>query len=155
MLALRWDNAVGAARLVTNEATGGLETDESLESQVLISVFQDAIATPQEIKAAGLDSQRGWWADSDALRDPGARRMGSKLWLLSRGKTTLETLRRAEGYVRDSLRWLVDAGIVSTVAVVASRPRPGFVDFNLTMTRPTKLLPVYKRLWEIRHDAFL
>ena len=154
MLALRWDNSVGAARLV-KVPLGVLTPDESPESVVLISLFTDAEASSQEIKAAGLDSQRGWWADADSLRDPGARRMGSKLWLLSRGKTTLETLRRAEGYIRDSLQWLVDQGIVATVSVVTTRPRPGVVGIDLTLTRPSKLLPAYKRFWAIRHDAFL
>ena len=154
MLALRWDFDVGAARLVQDDL-GALETDESLESQVLISVFTDVEASPQEIETAGLDRQQGWWADCDALRDPGARRMGSKLWLLSREKTILATCRRAEKYVRDSLLWLIDAGIVSTVVVVATRPRPGIVALDITMTRPSKLLKAYRRLWEIRHDAFL
>ncbi len=154
MLALRWDNKIGAARLVQNEL-GALGIDQSLETQVLISLFTDAEASEQEIKAAGLDTQHGWWADADTLRDPGTRRMGSKLWLLSRGKTTLETLRRAEGYVRECLQWLIDAGIVSTVTVAASKPRNGHVALDLTLTRPGKLLPPFQRLREIRHDAFL
>jgi phage gp46-like protein len=154
MLALRWDNTVGAARLQKTKQ-GALAIDSSLESMVLISLFTDAEATPSEIKSAGLDRQQGWWADADSLRDPKHRRRGSKLWLLSRGKTTLETLRRAEGYIRDSLQWLVDEGIVATVAVVTTRPRPGVVGIDLTLTRPSKLLPAYKRFWEIRHDAFI
>jgi phage gp46-like protein len=154
MLALKWDNSIGAARLAKTDQ-GALETDLSLETQVLISIFTNAEATPQEIKTSGLDRQEGWWADADSLRDPESRRMGSKLWLLSRGKTTLETLRRAEGYVRESLLWLVEAGIVATVSVTATRPRPGIVGLEIALTRPNKLLPAYKRLWEIRHDAFL
>lgn len=154
MLALRWDNSVGSARLAKTDQ-GALETDLSLETQVLISVFTNAEATQEEIKAAGLDRQEGWWADADSLREPGIRRMGSKLWLLSRGKTTLETLRKAEGYVKESLRWLVEAGIVATVSVTATRPRPGYVGLDISLTRPSKLLPAYQRLWQIRHDAFL
>ncbi len=154
MLSLKWDNSRGSASL-TKTTDGALETDLSLETPVLISIFTHAEATPAEIKAAGLDRQEGWWADADSLRKPGARRMGSKLWLLSRGKTTLETLRRAEGYVKESLLWLVEAGIVSAVSVIASRPRPGIVGLDVTLTRPNKLLPAYKRLWEVRHDAFL
>ena len=154
MLALRWDNAVGAARLVKDDL-GALGTDESLETLVLLSVFTDAEATPGELQTSGLDRQAGWWADNDALRDEGARRIGCKLWLLSRGKTTLETQRRAEAYVKDSLMWLIDRGIVSAVNVLATRPRPGVIAIDLSMTRPNKLLPTYRRLWEIRHDAFL
>jgi phage gp46-like protein len=154
MLALRWDNTVGAARLV-KDPLGALVTDSSLESMVLISLFTDAEASQVEIKGAGLDRQQGWWADADSLRDPKHRRRGSKLWLLSRGKTTLETLRRCEGYIRDSLAWLIDAGIVATIAVATTRPRPGVVGIDLTLTRPSKLLPAYRRFWEVRHDAFL
>jgi phage gp46-like protein len=154
MLALRWDNSVGAARLMETDQ-GALATDLSLETPVLISIFTNAEATQAEIKTAGLERQEGWWADADSLREPGARHMGSKLWLLSRGKTTLETLRRAEGYVRESLLWLIEAGIVSTVSVTASRPEPGFVGLDISLTRPNKLLPPYQRLWKVRHDAFL
>lgn len=154
MLAIKWDNKLGSGQLLKTDQ-GALATDLSLETQVLISIFTHAEATQAEIRTAGLDRQEGWWADADILRDPKTRRMGSKLWLLSRGKTTLETLRRAEGYVRESLMWLVEAGIVSTVSVTASRPRAGIVGLDITLTRPSKLLPAYKRLWEIRHDAFL
>lgn len=154
MLALRWDNSIGRARLQKTDL-GALATDSSLETQVLLSLFTDSEASQQEIKSAGLDRQQGWWADADSLREPGARRSGSKLWLLSRGKTTLETLRRAEGYIEASLVWLVDAGIVATVAVTASRPRIGVVGIDLVLTRPSKLLPAYRRFWAIRHDAFL
>lgn len=154
MLALKWDNTLGKARLAKDDL-GALVTDESLETPVLISLFTDSEASSQEIRTASLDRQQGWWADADALREPGARRMGSKLWLLSRGKTTLETCRRVEGYCKEALAWLVDAGIVSSIAVVASRPRIGVVAIDLTLTRPSKLLPAYRRLWEIRHDAFL
>lgn len=154
MLRLEWDFKVGKARLVKDEL-GALATDESLETPVLLSLFTDAEASQQEIQAAGLGRQQGWWADADSLREPGTRRMGSKLWLLSRGKTTLETCRRVEGYVKEALAWLIDAGIVSSIAVVASRPRIGIVAIDLTLTRPSKLLPAYRRLWEIRHDAFI
>lgn len=153
MLALRWDNSLGAARLV-KDGLGSLVTDESLESMVLISLFTDAEASQQEIASAGLAQQRGWWADADSLREPGTRRMGSRLWLLSRGKTTLETLRRAEGHIKEALQWLVDQGIVSTISVITSRPRAGVVGIDLTLTRPSKLLPAYKRFWEIQHRAF-
>jgi phage gp46-like protein len=154
MLSLRWNNEVGAARLQKTDL-GALATDSSLESVVLLSLFTDSEASQEEIKSAGLDRQQGWWADADSLREPGVRRRGSKLWLLSRGKTTLETLRRCEWYIRDSLQWLVDAGIISTIAVVTTRPRPGIVGIDLTLTRPSKLLPAYRRLWEVRHDAFI
>lgn len=155
MLALRWDNTIGAARLVKDQTTGALGNDQSLETVVILSLFTNAGATEQEIRSAGLNTNLGWWADSPSLREPGRRPWGSKFWLLSRGKTTLETLRRLEGYVVSALQWLIDEGIVATVSCTATRLRPGVVGLDLTLTRPNKLLPAFKRLWEVRTDAFL
>lgn len=155
MLALRWDNTVGAARLVKDQGTGALAVDQSLETVVILSLFTNVHATEQEIRSSGLDTQLGWWADADTLREPGRRPWGSKFWLLSRGKTTLETLRRLEGYVTSALAWLVDDGIVAAVKCEATRLRPGVVGLDLTLTRPSKLLPAFKRFWEVRTDAFL
>lgn len=152
MLKLRWDNERGAARLMKTDE-GALDVDQSLETIVLLALFTDAEATPEEIAAADLDQQRGWWADADTVREPGVGRMGSKLWLLSREKTRLATLRRAEGYVLDSLLWLKDQGIASSISVVASRPRPGWLGLEIVITRPNKLLPPFRRLWEFQHDA--
>jgi len=154
MIALRWDNELGAGRLQRDEH-GALALDSSLETAVLLSLFTDREATEEEIALAGLTQQRGWWADADSLRDPGRPRLGSKLWLLSRGKTTLETLRRAEKYAAESLRWLVDQGIAAKVAVLATRPGSGIVSLDVTIIRPNKLLPPYKRLWEMRTDAMV
>lgn len=154
MIALRWDNTTGFAHLIQDDA-GALEIDLSLETQVLISIFTNVEASQAEIKNEGLDFQEGWWADADSLRQPGARKMGSKLWLLSRGKTTQDTLRRAETYVIESLLWLKEAGIVSKITVLASKLSSGVVGLDISLTRPNKLLPAYTRLWEVRHDAFL
>lgn len=152
MLMLRWDNEIGAARLQL-DAQGALAVDNSLETYVILSLFTDAEATPEEIAAAGLEGQRGWWAEADSLRDPDRPRMGSKLWLLSRGKTTVETLRRAENYALASLRWMIDAGLAAAIEVLASRPRTGMIGLEVTISRPTKLLPVYRRLWEYQSNA--
>lgn len=72
-------------------------------------------ATAAEISEAGLDQQRGWWADADSVRPTNTHRMGSKLWLLSRAKLNLATRRRAATYAREALQWLIDRGIASTV----------------------------------------
>lgn len=152
MLKLRWDNEIGAARLQL-DAQGALDIDGGLESYVILSLFTDAEASPEEIAAAGLEAQRGWWAEADSLRDPDRPRMGSKLWLLSRGKTTVETLRRAEVYALGALLWMKDAGIAATIEVLASRPRVGMLGLEVVITRPSKLLPVFRRLWEFQSQA--
>lgn len=154
MLALNWDNSVGAARLSRDE-NGALRTDFSLETPVLISIFTDVQASAQEIKSAGLDRQQGWWADADSLRATGVRKMGSKLWLLSRGKTTRETCKRVEQYVKESLQWLIDDGIVASVAVTATKAASGILNLSVSLYKPNKLIAPFQRLWQVEHDAFL
>lgn len=152
MIAIAWDNELGAGRWQTT-STGALAVDQSLESVVLVALFTDREADEAELRAAGLDQQQGWWAEADTVRDPQRPRMGSKLWLLSREMTTLATLRRAEAYAREALVWLIDFGIAETINVNASRPRPGVLGLEITITRPNKLLPPYKRLWEMSTRA--
>ncbi len=152
MIAVHWDFEVGAGRWQQTPG-GALVVDQSLESVVAVALFTDIEATENEIKAAGLDQQQGWWAEAESIRDPERPRMGSKLWLLAREKTVLATLRRAEGYARDALLWLIEFKIAASVTVVASHPRPGFVGLEVTITRPNKLLPPFKRLWEMPTHA--
>lgn len=152
MLKLAWDNKIGAARLQRDQL-GALAIDYSLETMVILSLFTDVEASPEEIRGAGLDLQRGWWGEADALRDPGRPRMGSKLWLLRRGKTTLETLRKAETYAREALQWLVDTGVARTVAVLATRPERGIIALEIDIVRPQALLPAFRRLWEFPTTA--
>jgi phage gp46-like protein len=152
MLRLKWDNEVGAARLQLAD-DGTLADDGGIETLVLLSIFTDVEATQAEIAAAGLDEQRGWWAHADSLRDPATPKMGSKLWLLRREKTLLATFRRAEVYVLDALAWLKKQGIAETIQVTATRPRPGWLSLEIIITRPSKLLPPFKRLWELKHNA--
>lgn len=148
MLRLAWDNSIGAADLQLGDL-GALATDGAIETAVLLSLFTDREATAEEIASAGLDQQRGWWADAETVRPDGAVIYGSKLWLLTREKTTLATLRRAEGYALDALLWLRDRGIAGKITVTASRPRLGWLALEVVITRPNKLLPPFKRIWEL------
>lgn len=154
MLRLAFTNATGSADLQLTD-DGALADDGALETLVLVSLFTDREATREEIEAAGLDQQRGWWADADSVRPATAERMGSKLWLLAREKTTLATLRRAEGYALDGLLWLQQQGIADKITVLASRPRSGWLGLEVTISRPNKLLPPFRRLWELEHHAVL
>lgn len=149
---LEWDNSVGMAR-VQLDARGGLADDQSLQTYLILSLFTDAEATPEEIATAGLEMQRGWWAEADSLRDPDRPRLGSKLWLLSRGKTTVETLRRAEVYALQALLWLKSAGIAASITVRATRPRIGIIALEITIVRPNTLLPAFRRFWEFKSNV--
>jgi phage gp46-like protein len=103
-----WDNtnALGDWGL----AQGDLQTGQDLETACLVSLFTDALATPDFIPTDGTGDRRGWWADTYEVTPP-----GSNLWQLDRAKKTRDTLGAARGYTLDALQWLIDDGVAKAV----------------------------------------
>jgi len=95
----------------------GLAADHDLESAVLLSLFTDDSAHPDDVIPDGTDDRRGWWGNWER---PEAIALGSRLWLLSREKSTDETRRRAEEYAAEALQWLLDDGVAAAVDVAAA-----------------------------------
>lgn len=88
---------------------------DPLIAAILISLFSDARLPDGVAADSAKDDPRGWWGD--ALDGDST---GSLLWRLARAKKTTETLRNAEDYAQQSLRWLVDDGIAEKLTVVAA-----------------------------------
>jgi phage gp46-like protein len=113
-LALTWDEQQGAAdlSLIDND----LASDRGLETAVLLSLFTDRRAQPDDQPPSGdPNDRRGWWADELAAVE--GDRIGSRLWLLDRSVNSNETARRAEEYVREALAWLIEDRVVSSIDV--------------------------------------
>jgi phage gp46-like protein len=128
-------------------ADGDLATDEGLETAVLLSLYTDRRALPEdELPNDGTD-RRGWWCDAYSDRPH-----GSRLWLLSREKETDRVLRRAEEYAREALDWLVVAGI-ATVEVEAVHLRRGVLLLILGIQRPgrARLERRYEYVWGVNN----
>jgi len=102
-----WDAAVARGDWMLSE--GALLTGADLSTAMLVSVFTDAMAAPDDVIPDGTGDPRGWWGDQF---DPDAP-LGSKLWLLEREKQTQTTLNRAYDYLAEALRWLIDDGVVA------------------------------------------
>lgn len=92
-----------------------LKSDKGMRTAILISIFTDRNAEPDDVIPDGSTNRRGWWADtySNIQND----KVGSRLWLLKRSKETLETLLRAREYTEEALQWLLDDGIASRIIV--------------------------------------
>jgi phage gp46-like protein len=108
-------------------AAPGLAEDDGLETAVLLSLFTDRRAEPDEAPPDGSDDRRGWWADAYASTggDAGATdRVGSRLWLLARSKGTAHVLALARSYAEEALAWLVRDGVAWRVEVSAEHMRP-------------------------------
>jgi phage gp46-like protein len=104
-------------------AAGDLSSDQGITSAVMISLFTDAQAAPDDILPdPNFTDRRGWWGDLVAPEVEGDR-IGSLLWLLERSKTTPSVLISAKRYCEQALQWMVDDGVASSV--VASVERQG------------------------------
>jgi phage gp46-like protein len=128
MIALEWNGAVGAADLALAE-TGALAKDDALQTAVVLSLFTDARARPDD---GAEGDRRGWVGDAFTPED----RVGSRLWLLKREKQTEETRRRAEDYANEALAWLVDAGLATSVSVTAVWVARGVLGLAVAIATP-------------------
>ncbi len=106
-----------------------LRDDDSIETAVVISLFTDRRAEPDDELPAGETDRRGWWGD--ALAQNEGDRIGSRLWLLKREKQTTETLNRAREYAREALAWLIEDGVASRVEVAAEWVRTGLLGMTI------------------------
>ncbi len=110
-------------------AGADLLAGDDLETAVLISLFSDRVALPDDVIPDGTSDPRGWWAD-----DP-AHPIGSRLWLLARAKQTAETLASAEDYIVEALQWMIDDGVVAAVDVVVQWVRARTLGAQITLRR--------------------
>jgi len=125
---------------------------------VLLSLFTDARALPDEELPLGQTERRGWVGDefmgvadtaAGASADAG---WGSLLWLVLAGKAAPDVPERARFYAAQALQWMVDDGVVGRVDVAArwvatasgSRDR---LALRVTLWQPGEVRPVYDVLW--------
>jgi len=120
-LGVRCDFAVGG---------GGLSAEHDIKTAVLISLFTDRRAEPDDPLPDETASRRGWWGD--ALN---SRRIGSRLWLLGREKQLREVVNRAREYAEEALAWLVEEGVARSVQVTAEIAAPGWLGMRIEIER--------------------
>lgn len=137
-----WDAAVSHGDWVL--AGADLLTGSDLATAMLISVFSDAMAAPDDVIPDGSGDPRGWWGDQF---DPDVP-TGSKLWLLDRAKQTQDTLNRAYAYLAESLQWLVDDGVVARFDISVEWVRTSFLGAQIVAYAPGGgVLHTGKYLW--------
>jgi phage gp46-like protein len=91
----------------------GLGTNQDLVTAIIISLFSDRLADASDtLPDPNSSNRRGWWADTyDGTL------IGSRLWLLSRAKSSPQLLLTAQGYAQEALQWLIDDGVCSSINV--------------------------------------
>ncbi len=121
-------------------AGDGLVSGADLYTAVLISLFTDAQADPDDIIPDGTTNPRGWWAGS----------IGSKLWLRARSKATPTTLALVKADIEQALQWLIDDDVVASVDVTTEWTMPTLLGARVVLSRQdgSKIAVAFSRLWE-------
>lgn len=158
-VAITWDRDLMQGIIKFNSDTNDLDKDVGLSTAVLVSLFTDARAKdddplPDVVLPEDFPDRRGWWADSTSERANDS--VGSRLWLLSRSRSTTENLRLAEQYAKEALQWMIDEGIAAEVdcaAEASSSPGGGGMDLLLLDIKIIKktgeeLSYQFESLWE-------
>ncbi|TKU09599.1 phage GP46 family protein [Citrobacter sp. wls829] len=88
---------------------------DPLTRAVVISLFTHRRADPDD----NADVPMGWWGDTWPM--VANDRYGSKLWLLQRSKLTNALVNTVRTYIRESLQWMLDDGVVSMIDIDIQR----------------------------------
>ncbi|MBI1407289.1 MAG: hypothetical protein GC145_14335 [Caulobacter sp.] len=143
-LALVWDNEAQEARLVVAEPQ---QPDAALQTAVIISLFSDRLAAPSDDLPEEDGNRRGWWGD--VVPPVEGDRIGSRLWLLRRGKRRAEDVRLARDYGAEALAWMVDDGVASAVSVEAEFLGETGIQLLVAITRPDGQPLRFDFLWNL------
>lgn len=138
-VALIWQD--GWADILLNESNTDLQTGKDLKTAILVSLFSDSRANPEELL---LDEDpRGWWS----------RDLGSLLWLLARQKATLQNLEKGIQYIKDALNWLIVQNIAKSIDVTGTIENRSKFNFIITIKKSNDYR--FQYLWEnINSDSY-
>lgn len=144
---------VGLHRFDVGMAGYDLATDDGLETAVIVSLFTDRRAAPDDELPDGTDDRRGWWGDAYASQ--AGDQIGSRLWLLCREKVLPAVVERARGYAQEALAWLVADGVARSVSVTAEVVSPGVLGLAIEIERPdaSRISYRYSYAWEALANA--
>ncbi|BCF96641.1 hypothetical protein PPGU19_012100 [Paraburkholderia sp. PGU19] len=130
-ISITWDASNGRGDWTMNGPV--LATGNDIETAILISIFSDRMAEPDDVIPDGTNDPRGWWADDEVP-------IGSRMWLLQRAKQTGTTLQRAYDYLAEALKWMVDDGVVGRFDISTQWVRTGMLGAVIVAYSPTGTL---------------
>lgn len=131
-----------------NYRLGDIESDDGLETAIMVSLFTDQRVKEDELPT-GENDRRGWWGDIAIENEQD--QIGSKLWLLDRGKADESSRALAKQYAEESLQWLLDDGVADEINVTAVLVPRSRIDLSIEVIPPRnrdKYFYRYQLLWE-------
>jgi phage gp46-like protein len=121
-----------------------IESDDGLETTVLISLFSDAVISSGELLPEHCGDRRGWFGD-DVAGDGDTT--GSNLWLLDRAKINTAKLGSIVDKCKEALKWMTDDGVAKSVDVTAERNGLYTVNISISIVKPDDVLKKYVYVW--------
>lgn len=140
------ESLTAAPRFDMSLSNGDVEADTSLQTAVLVSLFTDNRALPDDPHEGDA---RGWWGNSvEGLK---VNEVGSRLWLLRRRKQSEETRLLSITYAKEALAWVVDKGFAESVEVEAEWVALSHLKLRVTLIRfrQSPLVVDVDNLWQI------
>src|SRR5882724_7544310 len=125
--------APGQAIADIQQDGASLLVDKDLETAVVISLFSDRRAAPDDV-IDGAD-RRGWWGDTYATVN--GDQIGSRLWELRRQKQLQSVVNKAQEFCYEALQWLIDDKVAQSVVVEAAIIAMYTLGIHVTINRPT------------------
>lgn len=123
--------------------SGDIETDETLDTAILMSIFEEARATSSEVPAS--QSRRGWIGNETTP----AFEQGSKAWEFEQERITGSILAELGVVINNSLGKLVDEGIAVSVNVLTPYLQNGAVVVPIDIGRDgSEVERKYYSLWD-------
>ncbi len=125
--------------------SGDISTGQTLDTYILMSIFEEARATPAEIPES---SMRRGWVGNESTPD---FEQGSKAWQFEQERITGTVLAELGVVIRNGLQRLIDDGIAVSVEVETPFLRNGVVCVFINLGRDGS--PVDRRFFELWNNT--
>lgn len=131
-IALIWDGESADMAIANDD----IAFEPGLRTAVLLSLFTDKRAEPDDQIPDGTDDRRGYWADQFAEVEGDLH--GSRLWLVLDRSAQRENLpQQIDAYSREALAWMIEDKVVESIEVIVEQSR-GTVFWQVDLKRPGK-----------------
>lgn len=104
------------ASYVVRLQTFALGLEPTLQTAIVLSLFTDRRAGPDDVLPRGVADRRGWVGEAFVGN---GKPWGSHLWLVTRGKSDKDKPARAKFACEEALSWMLDDGLASRIVVSA------------------------------------
>ena len=118
---------------------GQLANEHDIKTALMISLFTDRRANDDDDLPSKDSNRRGWWGDAFM-----SRRIGSRLWLLSRSKKINSVVVRAKEYATEAVKWMIEDKVAESVTVEVEALEPDVLAIAVTVKRNSKPPEKYK-----------